>query len=292
MGSRWIFTWLCCLVVGTTLGQSVQGRVVNYITGSPVAYALVTNTTRTTGLYTDTSGLFRWSGTLEGLLVSAPGYQTLRIDNYNPDSVLKVSLVEKPLVLEQMPSTANKRPQMVQKGAWRKRPSGYFSSCQAEQPREVALYIPNEKNEEGVLRKVSFYVSSKGKQRAPVRVRVYKNAGGIPGDDLLDESVVLTPGRPWYRWKDVIIGRYNIPVPKEGLFVGLEWLHSADSTYESLNGTGTRCFGQILGVTDEFDRCRGWYRTNGGSWGQEPCKAGETSKTASPMIRVEWLSYR
>lgn len=266
--------------------------MVNYITGTPVAYALVTNGTRTAGIYTDTSGLFRWSGTSEGLLISAPGYQPLRLEKYSPDSVLKVSLVEKPLVLEEMPAPTARRPQVVQKGAWRKRPSGYFSSCQAEQPREVALYIPNEKSEEGVLRKISFYVSSKGQQRAPVRVRIYKNANGAPGEDLLDESVVVTPGRPWYRWKDVIIGRYNVPVPKEGLFVALEWLHSADSTYESANGTGTRCFGQVLGTTNEFDTCRGWYRTNGGTWSQEPCQAGAAGQTTSPMIRVEWLSYR
>ncbi|GAB3176372.1 hypothetical protein GCM10027291_38020 [Telluribacter humicola] len=280
------------MVVEITFGQSVQGRVVNYITGAPVAYALVTNDTRNTGIYTDTSGLFRWPGSSDGLLISAPGYQTLQIEKLNSDTALTVSLVEKPLALDQIPASASSKPHVVQKGAWRKRPSGYLSSCEASQPREVALYVPNEKSEAGVLRKISFYVSSKGKQRAPIRVRVYKNNNGMPGEDLLDENVVVMPGRPWYRWKDVIIGRYNLPVPKEGFFVALEWLHSENSPYEGVDSTGTKCFGQILGTTNEFDTCRGWYRTNGGSWSQESCKAGETGKTASPMIRVEWLSYR
>ncbi|HEV7351483.1 carboxypeptidase-like regulatory domain-containing protein [Telluribacter sp.] len=290
MRSRWRLYWLCFLVSGTALGQSVQGRVVNDITYAPVAYALVTNSTATTGVYTDTSGLFRWPGAREALVIAAPGYETKQVQTYSPGTLLVVSLVEKPLVLKEIPVPTNRSPAVVQKGAWRKRPRGYVSSCEAHQPREVALFIPNEKQETGILRKVSFYVSSQGKQGAPVRVRVYKNNNGEPGEDLLDENVVTTPRRRWYRWKEVPVGRYNLPVPQEGFFVALEWLHTADSNYE--NPAGVKCFGQVLGTTDEFTSCRGWYRTNGGSWNQAGCQTGGAGQTTSPMIRVEWLRYR
>ena len=94
------------------------------------------------------------------------------------------------------------------------------------------------------------------------------------------------------------MGQYNLVVPREGLFVAMEWLNVPESRYtehmKMTDGTHrtSACNSQVLGLTDEFRSCRWWSRTNAGAWFQMNCGTDALKKTFNPMFRVEWLQYR
>lgn len=276
--------------------QVIKGRVINALTDEPVPYVIVTDAGRTLGIRTDTSGIFQFPRLADTLLFSAPGYKPMRIGTSGVDS-LEVRLEENLLLMQPIPFPMNRPPVPVRAGALRKQSQGRISDCDSTSQSEFALFIPNDEKQRAILNKVSFYLLRAGKQRAPFRIRIYQNQNGKPGSDLLDESVIVYP-KWWKRWKEVKVGPYNLVVPREGLFVAMEWLSTPENHYtdrmKMTDGTLriSSCNGPVLGLTDEFKNCRWWSRANGGSWFQMNCGTDALKKTFNPMIRVEWLRYR
>jgi hypothetical protein len=275
---------------------SITGKVVNALTDEPVPYVIVTDKGRQLGIRTDTSGIFSFPTRVDTLLLSAPGYRTSRISTSDIDS-LAIRLEENFLVMQPVPFAMNRPPAPVRAGTLRKHSQGQITLCDSTSQIEHALYVPNDEKETAILNKVFYYVLRAGNQRAPFRIRIYQNQSGKPGHDLLDESVIVYP-KWWKRWKEIKVGRYNIVVPREGFFVAMEWLNAPENRYTNrmkmTDGTlrTNECYGQVLGLTDEFKNCRWWSRSNGGAWFQMNCGAASEKKNYNPMIRVEWLRYR
>lgn len=273
-----------------------MGKVVNALTEEAVPYVIVTDASRKLGVRTDTSGTFRFPVLADTLLLSAPGYKPTRVRTSAADS-LEIRLEENLLIMQSVPFPMNRPPVPVKAGALRKHSKGRISTCDSTSQSEYALFIPNDEKHTAVLNKVFFYVLRAGRQGTPFRIRIYQNQNGKPGSDLLDESVVVYP-KWWKRWKEVKVGQYNIVVPREGLFIAMEWLNLPENRYidrmKMTDGTlrTNECNGQVLGLTDEFKNCRWWSRSNGGGWFQMNCGAASAKKTYNPMIRVEWLRYR
>ncbi|MPR34635.1 carboxypeptidase-like regulatory domain-containing protein [Salmonirosea aquatica] len=290
-----LFCWLSGTLTAWSQ-TSVTGKVVNALTDEPVPYVIVTDASRKLGVRTDTSGLFRYPHPVDMLVLSAPGYKTTRVGTSDIDS-LAIRLEENLLIMQDIPFSMNRPPTMVRAGTLRKHSQGRITLCDSTSQIEHALYVPNDEKQTAVLSKVSFYVLGAGRPRTPFRIRIYQNQNGKPGSDLLDESVIVHP-KWWKRWKEIKVGRYNIVVPREGFFVAMEWLNTPESRYtdrmKMTDGTlrTSECFGQVLGLTDEFKNCRWWSRTNGGAWFQMNCGAASAKKIYNPMIRVEWLRYR
>ncbi len=104
--------------------------------------------------------------------------------------------------------------------------------------QQTALYIFNEKGYEGKLKSVSYYLSGKGNTQAPFRIRLYaldERTGG-PGINLLPEILVVKPssGKGWFT---IDLSRYNIRLPAEGLFVGMEGVFHGEFDF-FYNGAG------------------------------------------------------
>ena len=291
-----VLFWLSGTLTAWSQTASITGKVVNALTDEPVPYVIVTDASRKLGIRTDTSGIFQFPHLVDTLVLSAPGYRTARIPTSEIDS-LAIRLEENSLVMQSIPFPMNRPPVTVQAGALRKHSQGQITNCDSTSQHEYALYVPNDDKQRAVLNKVSFYVLRAGRQRAPFRIRIYQNQNEKPGNDLLDESVIVYP-KWWNRWKETKVGRYNIVVPREGFFVAMEWLNVPESRYtdrmKMSDGTlrASPCYGQVLGLTDEFKNCRWWSRSNGGAWFQMDCGATPDKKLYNPMIRVEWLRYR
>ncbi len=296
MRGFWISLYWLIAALPAWSQTPITGKVVNALTEEPVPYVIVTDVSRKLGIRTDTSGIFRFPVLADTLLFSAPGYQSTRVGTSVVDS-LEIRLEENLLLMQPIPFPMNRPPIMVRAGALRKHSKGRTSACDSTSQSEFALFIPNDDKQRAILNKVFFYVLREGKQRASFRIRIYQNQNGKPGGDLLDESVIVHP-KWWKRWKEFKIGQYNIVVPREGLFVAMEWLNLPESHYtESIktkDGTlrTSACNGQVLGLTDEFKNCRWWSRVNGGAWFQMNCDVKSVKKTFNPMIQVEWLLYR
>jgi hypothetical protein len=99
---------------------------------------------------------------------------------------------------------------------------------------------------------------------------------------LLPRSVV-TRARRGNTWCEVDLSSYQIPFPKEGLFVAMEWLPTDEETYQFSTSfkmpdgqkNVRNCFGQYLAFSKELRSAQYWERINGGTW-----------RRHSPMSRV------
>lgn len=152
--------------------------------------------------------------------------------------------------------------------------------------QQTALFIGNEHNKVGRTVKVSYYLSKKGNTMAPFRVRIYSRdtLNNLPGEDLLKEMVVVTPGENEQGWFDVNISRFNVIFPEEGLFIAMEGVYPDDyenvyTGYEfitsNVSGINTTeindldlvSFGQRLGYNRKGENCT-WHYSITGEWFQ------------------------
>jgi len=96
--------------------------------------------------------------------------------------------------------------------------------------QQTALFIENTKERTGEINSVEFYLSKKGNLAAPFRVHIYKldSIGNKPGDDLLDESVVVKP-KAENGWFTVDLSQFHLDIPAKGFFVAMEGVYPSVS---------------------------------------------------------------
>jgi hypothetical protein len=154
----------------------------------------------------------------------------------------------------------------------------------------VAKFIDNDKNEKGFILAVSFFLNKsfhlKYGHQTPFRIRLYDvGEAGNPKEDLLLDNLIVQAQKK-NKWHIVDISKYNIPIPKNGFFVGMEWLISEDEKYKKeievnyVKKDGTKkkrkqmVFGQGLGLVKREDliptEAKTWI-AHGYSWQQSFC---------------------
>lgn len=86
----------------------------------------------------------------------------------------------------------------------------------------------------GQLLKVKYYISKKGKQKTPFRVRIYERnpKTKLPGKDLLQQSI-LTSAKRGNEWVEVDLSRQQIEVDTNGFFVAIEPIYDGKKGYYS-----------------------------------------------------------
>jgi hypothetical protein len=119
---------------------------------------------------------------------------------------------------------------------------------------QVAVFIPNEKGEIGIIKSISlFFTDKKKKSTAPFRIKVLEaDQNGRPGRDLLLESVIVNAPKS-DEWFTVDLVDYNLPIPENGYFAGLELVYT-DKKYQfktkhPVTKNKTICQGPSLGLT-------------------------------------------
>lgn len=95
---------------------------------------------------------------------------------------------------------------------------------------ENALYIENDKNIKGYLKNINIKLTNKPNLKIPLRVHVYSvdSVTHAPYKELLKESVVATTDNYKRKWISVDIRKYKIYFPKQGLFIGVQFLPLRD----------------------------------------------------------------
>ncbi|WP_320054488.1 hypothetical protein [uncultured Acetobacteroides sp.] len=92
---------------------------------------------------------------------------------------------------------------------------------------QLAVRMVNTQNRAGLIEEISFkFEMENKKQLANLRLRVYNvnmRDKNLPGNDLLLDNVILTPKNGWV---SVNVSKYSIPFPKNGAYIGLEWIES------------------------------------------------------------------
>jgi len=91
---------------------------------------------------------------------------------------------------------------------------------------QIAVYIANKKGKEGWIKSVSFKVKDFGKCKNSMRVRLLKMDSLLfkPSFDIIDQQVIIN-SRELKKSNFIDLSAYKILLPKEGIFIVLEWLY-------------------------------------------------------------------
>lgn len=120
---------------------------------------------------------------------------------------------------------------------------------------QLAVFIPNGKGGEGIIKSVSyFFTDKKRKPTAPFRIRILEaDKNGRPGKDLLLKSIVVSAPKS-DEWFTVNLEEYNLPFPEHGYFAGLELIYTEKKYQFKVRPAGlvkkkkVACQGPVLGL--------------------------------------------
>ncbi|WP_234736063.1 carboxypeptidase-like regulatory domain-containing protein [Tellurirhabdus bombi] len=290
-----LYFLLFVLSNGLAIGQVViRGKIQSVDDGRPVPYALITDPQHRFGTYADTSGQFtaRVPAGVDTLLISCVGF----LDT----TVIISGLADKPVILlkakeTQLPEmiVRRRKPRIATLGALRRRTTYVWGNCSGRNI-EYALLIRNPRSLNGYLNKIAYLIAREGIPTAPFRVRIYANNEGEPGADLLPRSVIATARRGG-NWCEVDLSDYNIRLPKEGVFVAMEWLATQNPKYHFSKGfkmpdgqqNKLECYGQYLAFSKEIKSALVWERVNGGYWRRHSSTFSRAGGGEHPVIRTK-----
>ncbi len=91
---------------------------------------------------------------------------------------------------------------------------------------EIALFIPNKEKKAGYLKNVKIKLVNAVKSELELRIHVYSACVDKygPQQELLKESVLANSKNIQSKWVVIDIEKYKVVFPKEGLFIGFEFL--------------------------------------------------------------------
>lgn len=218
--------------------HTITGHIRNSETGEPIAYATLQIKGKPKGVVADNEGFFELTLTepelSDSLTASCMGYNRR---TFSPDTLLSepniiIALKEKHVKIESVVVSAAKLRKRIKTAGNR----GWFTSGSVyldTHGQQIALYIDNDKNVNGYIRKVSYFLSDKGNVEAPFRVRLLEvdTANNAPGKDLLPEILVVQPPGDADGWFDVDLSEYRIYVPQNGFFVAMQGIFPNDYSF-------------------------------------------------------------
>lgn len=216
-------------------------RFVDAKTKEPIAFVTIAFGDGLGG-YTGENGYFDFDKK-QSFSVSMLGYKTLTIseEDFRPIIELEVE----PLLLDEVTITKKSGKQKIirQKPYWKN--STWLDSYTPQIGNEVAVLIPNEKNQEITLSKITLPIAtnphrvfdkkSKGLFKhwedlpyTTVRIRFYSNENDKPKEIVSSEEIIVNIPNTQEKLFEVDLEKYSIDIPQNGLFVGIEFIGFAD----------------------------------------------------------------
>lgn len=272
--------------------QVIKGQVLSLPDSIPVPFATLTNQKDNWGLTANEDGSFEIPQLKVGdtLLVSCLGYYKALISNRELHDNIKLYLQIQPVQLVEAKVKSGGFKDLWL-GSRQKRTNSFAGDPSYLDMQEIALWIPNFIQNEGYIHKVGYWIGRFGRFRTPFRVRIYAYDHGMPGEDLLNQNIIVRATLPG-SWVDIDVSKYNITLPTDGFFVSLEWLVVPDEKYwydvKYPDGSIRKHFGQNVGTTREFGPGYVRIRNKSGQWEPYPYR---TRNNPRPMFRAQVRVY-
>lgn len=299
---RWLILILCCGTFSLLSSQEslLEGFVRDADTKAPIPYVNLSILNTLKGTSTDEKGHFYFD-VPEAFLqkqvhISALGYEdhvTLVGNLLDGGSIYlneAVFELEEVVIADELGNSEILNPISSYSVT-----SGFTSSAT---PWVLALYFPNIGERQKLLDKVMIYfqqTDNSERKAAKFRLRIYgvDPDTGTPGIDLLRESLVLnTPDSAAHITVD--LSEYQIVTPRDGVYVGVEWLFIPSNWYRSVR---TDPISKEKFVEDRFaPTFGGVYSSNFnyktmiygmGSWNPFGVVSREGNKTFVPAISLK-----
>ncbi len=268
----------------------ISGEVIEKGSDKHLPGAVITLAGERAGTKADARGYFRLpmmkerqNDTLE---LMAAGYQAVRVPvERGPGSGwVTVELIKKNTpVTRDVASSSTAAPRVLTIGSKATKKSD--GMMQGYPGTQYALWIKNE-GQAGILKSVGFFVDALGFPSEPFRVHIYKAlpGGKGPGEELLTDKVVVSAPKGG-QWFSVDVSKYYLTMPKDGVFVAMEWLVAGETFVAGASKEEYTPYGQILAPTYEFKENLTWNYTIGKPW--SPLTTFDKSRTMNAMIRAE-----
>ena len=209
--------------------QSQTFKVITKNTNEPVAYAMVKVLHQEKGTLTTFSGEFSLDDSYKDtdtLKISCLGYSDYftTVNNIKINSIIE--LKQKTTDLDEVVITAKK-------GGFKTKKLGVDTKERIHSPKyggnkigdEEATWIYNKYSTKGIIKNIKIFVSEHGYPDAYFRIHVYQcnSTTKKPGIELT-QSNILARGTTGNEWVTIDIEKENIPIDKNGCFIGVEWL--------------------------------------------------------------------
>lgn len=301
---NFVFLWLC--FIGIHYGNSqeflLEGTVYDTQSGKPIPFVNISLMNTLKGTSSDESGRYfvelPVADKEKMVHISALGYR----DSITTVQALfhqkKIGLKETSYELDEVVVTENLgNVEILNPLSSAQLSSGFASSAT---PWIIAVYFPNSDGQFKVLDKVTVYlqkVSDSRNSASKFRLRIFEAdpATGLPGKDLLKESHVLdVPYDAEYCMADLAPAR--LQVPKDGMFIGLEWLFIPYNWYRE---SGSDPISKSPLVEDRFlPTFAGVYKEDpslkaavygSGQWRDFRVRSRDNSSTLIPAISVRLI---
>ena len=239
---RWTAVFLWIVFLSGVYAQEIrlEGYVRDAQTKAPIPYVNLSILNTLKGTSTDESGFYFFDVPevfLEkSMHISALGYEDRRVvlkeikDSESIDLKESVFELDEVVIADELGNTEILNPISSYSIT-----SGFTSSAT---PWVLALYFPNIGERQKVVDKVVVYFQDPedtDKKEAKFRLRIYDvdPHTGTPGNDLLRQSLILnSPANAAFLSID--LSEYQIVAPRDGVYIGLEWLFIPSNWYRSV----------------------------------------------------------
>jgi hypothetical protein len=288
-----LFVCIICFPHLSGAQKCIEGKITSATDNSFVPYASVYLKGAKIGVYSNAEGSFKLcypdSAVNDTLVIEHLNYLIFKAPLANSKTEYKLRPVT--LALNEVVITGAKG-RLESPGKVNNKISGFqYSSTRSYY--QVARWIPlaHLQGKKVKLKSIHYFVSAKGKYKAPFRVRLYakNDSTGMPGADLLTSQVIIQAKKK-NAWLTANLDSLNIILPADGVFPAMEWLPVYEEyKYNTYDGRPcNNCYGQVLGLSGDEKNYQHIVRSDLSEW-RDLVKLSRTPvpvKT-SPMIYIE-----
>ncbi len=216
----WITFWIG-FVFSTLQAQQLSAVVVNE-EKKPIAYANIWNMDASAGATSDSLGHFSipFAENGEEIVLWAAGYEKSFVPINASDTIVLIKIIR-----EKNPDELVVYPEKTLHHTIGDAHFENFYFNPGNLPWAFAKYFPNKKDIKHVqyIDKAIVYTKSRV-ANGSFRLRLLvPDDHGCPGDDLLDEPIIV-PIKRGNKKNKIELLQYNLKIPENGLFVAIEWL--------------------------------------------------------------------
>ncbi|MCU4174969.1 carboxypeptidase-like regulatory domain-containing protein [Carboxylicivirga sp. N1Y90] len=219
------------------LSAQKRGVIIDELTQMPIPYVNIQVLGTKDGFNSDEKGIFKVVAKENSVMVfSAVGFEgkELLFD------AIKDTIKLKPIIYElDEVNIVSKDDIELSIGKLKRHISGYYIGSFAPSLTMIAYYYPYDSkyNKTPYLKLIKFITFSRVKN-ATFMIRLFeKGKDGAPGQ-ILNRKPIVGVARKGVHKTEIDIDDLNIPFPKKGLFIAVQWLHIEENMYIKSNDNG------------------------------------------------------
>lgn len=207
-------------LIGFAASAQIKGIVKDSISGQPVPFAMISVENENIGSSSEEDGTFsiRTSEKSQNLVFYALGFERKTVSIANAS---EVRLKPSPVQIEEVFISNRMQTKQIEIGKSENRVSEAFENA----PRIDLKFFPNraEYKKTKYLKQVCIVTDSKIED-ATFKIHLYSvDENGYPGKELLEKDLIVSVGKGIMKTK-FNLSKFNLAVPKCGIFVGFEKL--------------------------------------------------------------------